>query len=78
MKRLSILIGLFIGLGLQYLPEIGLESAPGQVVTTTHDGAVIVYMIAAVSYVAYVILKSRNGNDRSEKTQTEGGKRLWH
>lgn len=78
MKRLSLLIGLFVGLGLRYLPEIGIENAPGQVVTTTHEGVVIVYMICVVAYASYAILKSRNGYEKSERTQTKGGKRLWH
>ena len=80
MKRLSILIGLFIGLGVRYLPEIGLESAPGQVVGTTREGWFVVYMIVAVSFITYVVLKQSKSYEKSEETQTEskGVKRIWH
>ena len=77
MKRLSLLIGLFIGLGVRYLPELGLENAPGQVVATTHDGFVVVYIVLVVSYVVYAMLKESIRYGESERTQTEGEKRIW-
>ena len=79
MKKLSLLIGLFIGLGIQYLPEIGIENAPGQVVMTTHDGLFTVYTILAVAYLSYIIIKvSRDEAKHTTQTKSEGGKRLWH
>ena len=79
MKKLSLLIGLFIGLGMQYLPEIGIENAPGQVVTTTHDGLFTVYAILAVAYLSYIIIKvSKDEKEHTTQTKSEGGKRLWH
>ena len=77
MKVLSVLIGLFIGLGIQYLPEIGIENAPGQVVMTTHDGLFTVYAILAVAYLSYIIIKVSK-DEKEHTTQTKGGKRLWH
>ena len=79
MKKLCILIGLFIGLGIKYLPEIGIENAPGQVVTTTHEGVFTVYMIVAVAYLSYIIMKvSKDETKQTTQTKSEGGKRLWH
>ena len=80
MKILSVLIGLFIGLGVRYLPALGLENAPGQVVATTHDGLIVFYIVVVVSYVAYAMLKESIRYGESERTQTKskGVKRLWH
>ena len=78
MKILSVLIGLFIGLGVRYLPALGLENAPGQVVATTHDGLVVVYIVVVVSYIAYAMMREAKNYEESERTQTEGVKRLWH
>ena len=79
MKKLSLLIGLFIGLGIQYLPEIGIENAPGQVVMTTHDGLFTVYTILAVAYLSYIMIKvSRSEKGHATHTESKGGKRLWH
>lgn len=78
MKILSVLIGLFIGLGVRYLPALGLENAPGQVVATTHDGLVVVYIVVVVSYIAYAMMREAKNYEESERTQTKGVKRLWH
>lgn len=79
MRKLSILIGLFVGLGIRYLPEIGIENAPGQVVTTTHEGVFTVYMILAVAYISYIAIKAAKDETKHEtQTKSEGVKRLWH